>query len=305
MQEHPGHEKADPLLPYGVHLSTGHFSSTERRPSLNMHTSLLIPCFNEADGIPHLCQRLRALMPLLCRTGSAEVVFVDDGSTDGTAGLIREHAADLPHRILTHERNRGLGAALKTGFAESEADRIVTMDSDCTYDPMQVPKLLALLDEGYDIVTGSPYHPKGEVVGVPSWRLLLSKSLSWVYWVVLPKRLYTYTSCFRAYRKEILPRLQADSDGFLCVSQLLVSGILQGARVVELPTRLTTRQFGQSKMRILQVILSHLGYLRQVVSTRLTGRRQVAPVQVTFERGEEHFARHAIESRQKAPEVGV
>lgn len=235
-----------------------------------MRISLLIPCFNEAEGIPSLCRRLEQLLPVLSRSGDVEVIFVDDGSSDGTAEAIRKHAAGFSSRLLVHGRNMGIGAALKTGFAQSTGDQIVTLDSDCTYDPMEIPALLELLKEGYDIVTGSPYHPRGEVEGVPRWRIWLSKSLSRIYWIVLPRRLYTYTSCFRAYRREILPALEAGNDGFLCVAQLLVSGILHGARVAELPARLTRRKYGKSKIKIILVVLSHAGYLVQVISKRLS-----------------------------------
>jgi dolichol-phosphate mannosyltransferase len=236
-------------------------------------TAIVVPCYNEADGIPQLAARLA---PVLCRLGEdVEVIFVDDGSTDETARLINREAQGIPHRIIRHERNRGLGAALKTGFAHAEADEIVTIDSDCTYDPEEIIDLLGLLRHGYDIVTGSPYHPSGEVVGVPRWRLSLSRNLSYIYWLILPQRLYTYTSCFRAYRREVLPLLRAESQDFLCVTQLLVSGILRGARVVEFPTRLTQRRFGQSKMKILKVIVSHLRYIPGVILERILGPNNV------------------------------
>lgn len=240
-----------------------------------MRTSLLIPCYNEAEGIPNLCQRLRELVPLLDRSGGVEILFVDDGSTDGTAEVIGTHAQGLPYRILTHERNRGLGAALKTGMAASTGMEMVTMDSDCTFDPMFIPDMLRDLRKGYDIVTASPYHPLGRVIGVPGWRLLLSKTVSRIYGFILPQRLYSYTSCFRAYRRDIIPVLKGESDDFLCVTQFLISAILRGARVAEFPTSLTKRQFGQSKIKILEVIWSHLKYISQVaretVSLRVRG----------------------------------
>jgi len=235
-------------------------------------TSLVIPCFNEADGIPQLCERLRPVAQTLRKDGEVEVVFVDDGSKDGTADVIRVEANGLPYRIVPHDRNRGIGAALKTGFAASVGEEVVTLDSDCTYDPERVVDLLRLLREGNDVVTGSPYHPKGEVVGVPGWRLLLSKGLSRLYWIILPGRLYTYTSCFRAYRRSILPSLTAESDGFLGVTQLLASAILHGARIAELPAQLTSRRYGQSKIKVVKVSLSHLQYLGHLLVIRLSGR---------------------------------
>ncbi len=239
---------------------------------------VLIPCFNEVEGIPQLCTRLSKVLPELGK--DTEVVFVDDGSTDGTSDLIRREAASFRHRIIVHEHNKGIGAAFKTGLSAIDADIVVTMDSDCTYDPERISELLTLLRDGNDIVTGSPYHPEGEVVGVPGWRLMLSRSLSLMYWCILPQRLYTYTSCFRAYRGTVIPKLSAESDGFLGVAQLLVSGILNGAKVAELPAKLTRRQFGQSKIKIVRVILSHLGYIAHLVVQQV--RRHILRSRPTF-----------------------
>jgi dolichol-phosphate mannosyltransferase len=237
-------------------------------------TTLLVPCFNEAEGIPQLCALLVPLVRRLRRSGGVEVVFVDDGSTDSTADIIRREAVRIPYRIVTHEHNRGLGAALRTGFAASAGQEVVTLDSDCTYVPLEALRLLEVLRNGCDIVTGSPYHPDGEVVGVQGWRLFLSKSLSRLYWMILPLRLYTYTSCFRAYRREILPNLQLDDDGFLAVTQLLISAILKGFSVVEVPARLTKRQFGQSKIRVVRVVISHIRYIFYVIFLRMSHRVQ-------------------------------
>lgn len=245
-----------------------------------MQTTFIIPCFNEAEGIPQICSRLREIRPALTESGPIEFLFVDDGSTDGTADVIRREAVDLPFRIVTHEKNRGLGAALRTGFAESRGQEIVTMDSDCTYDPIQAVGLLKLLRQGNEIVTGSPYHPHGSVVNVVHWRLMISKVLSYLYWLVLPVHLYTYTSCFRAYRREVLPSLEARDDGFLAVTQLLVSAILQGFVVAEMPATLTSRRFGRSKIRTAQVALAHLRYLLHVVRVQLAPEHELESLAV-------------------------
>ena len=148
------------------------------------------------------------------------------------------------------------------------------MDSDCTYDPMDVIKLLKTLRSGYDVVTGSPYHPQGEVLNVSPWRLFLSKTLSRMYWIILPNPLYTYTSCFRAYKHGILTKLHFKSNGFLAVTEILVSAILQHAKVAEVPAKLQSRRFGTSKLKVVRVVYSHLKYLIRVLFWRVTGLPQ-------------------------------
>jgi dolichol-phosphate mannosyltransferase len=235
-----------------------------------MKTAFVIPCYNEVDGIPQLCDRLHPLIDELSKRQKVGIIFVDDGSTDGTADRIRDCARGLPYEIVAHERNRGLGAALRTGFSASGSDEVVTLDSDCTYDPMEALQLLEVLRAGNDVVTGSPYHPKGEVVNVALWRLLLSKTLSRMYWLILPNRLYTYTSCFRAYRRETIQKLRFESDDFLAVAEIIISAVLQGAKVAEVPTRLNSRRYGASKIKVVKVSISHLKYMARVAWLRLS-----------------------------------
>lgn len=236
-----------------------------------MKISLIIPCYNEVDGIHQLSERLRLLVPELMKDRDVEIIFIDDGSTDGTADKIHLLAAGLPYTIIRHDRNRGLGAALRTGFSACSGDEIVTMDSDCTYDPMEAIKLLITLRSGYDVVTGSPYHPQGEVLNVSPWRLFLSKTLSRMYWIILPNPLYTYTSCFRAYTHDVLAKLQFKSNGFLAVTEILVSAVLQHSRVAEVPAKLQSRRFGSSKLKVAQVVYSHLKYFVRIIFWRITG----------------------------------
>lgn len=248
--------------------------SMNTRPGMDRtthRTSVLIPCYNESAGIPQLCERLKALRVALDHSEDLEIIFVDDGSTDGTGDVIAGCMSGIPHEVVRHASNRGIGAALRTGFYAAHGEELVTTDSDCTYDPSTIPQILNQLRSGYDVVTASPYHPQGEVVGVEAWRLLLSRALSRVYGLVLPGRLYTYTSCYRAYRRDALERMTLHNDGFLGVTELLVSGMLHGMKVGEMPVRLTRRRFGTSKIRILTVSFAHARYILQILWSRMRG----------------------------------
>ena len=100
--------------------------------------------------------------------------------------------------------------------------------------------------------------------GVSRYRLLLSRGLSRIYSVLFATRLYTYTSCLRAYRQEVARRALPVSAGFLAVAEMLCLALLQGYRVAEVPARLSTRAHGRSKMRVGREILQHLRDLVQI-----------------------------------------
>jgi dolichol-phosphate mannosyltransferase len=235
-----------------------------------MYLSLVIPCFNESDNIAQMYDQLSAIRPELERRGGFELVLVDDGSSDDTFARLSSAFAGWDNvTILQHECNRGLGAALRTGFTHAHGEVIVTTDSDGTYPFTTIPGLLYLLQPGVDIVTASPYHPDGGVDGVPAYRLLFSKGASLMYRVLLDPRLHTYTAMYRAYRREVIERIPTTSDGFLMVTELLVGALLAGYRAAEYPAVLRVRRYGQSKARVWQITRSHLGFQARVLLRRL------------------------------------
>ena len=227
-----------------------------------MKISFIVPCWNEREGIPQLLQALQETQRLVGSGYEWEFIFVDDGSTDGTAGLLETAllgGADV--RVIRHPVNRGLGAALRTAFAHVTGDLVVTNDSDCTFDPRELAAMLQQLDaEHADVVVASPYHPDGSVLHVPAYRLFLSRNLSRLYNALLRDGIHSYTSLFRVYRADVIRASRFTSDGFLGVTQILVGALLAGYRVAEHPTQLSVRRYGTSKARILRMIRDHLGF---------------------------------------------
>jgi dolichol-phosphate mannosyltransferase len=235
-----------------------------------MKLSIVIPCFNEADNVEQMYQQLSAIRPELDRRGAFELVLVDDGSADDTYSRLSSTFTGWDNvQIVQHDRNRGLGAALRTGFARARGEVIVATDSDGTYPFTTIPALLNLLQPGVDIVTASPYHPNGGIDGVPAYRLLFSKGASTMYRVLVDPRLRTYTAMYRAYRREVIERIPTSSDGFLMVTELMVGALLEGYRVVEYPAVLRVRRYGQSKARVWQITRSHLRFQANVLKRRL------------------------------------
>ena len=174
-------------------------------------------------------------------------------------------------RLVQHEQNSGVSAAILTGIRHSDTELVCSMDCDCSYDPLEFSRMLPLMTDDVDLVTASPYHPQGRVKNVPGWRLLLSKGLSTIYRIVLPQKLHTWTSCFRVYRKSAIEQLNLHESGFLGTAELVGQLCLNGSRIVEHPATLEVRIFGESKMKTFHTIAGHLRLVRQLVKQRWGG----------------------------------
>lgn len=222
-----------------------------------------------------LREQLAPVLDALAASYDVELLFVDDGSRDRTVARIRELWPSRAAKVVSHPRNLGLGAALRTGAASARGQLILNIDSDCTFRPSEIPALLARLDDDTDIVTASPYHPQGGVVGVPAHRLVLSRTLSALYRLVTGSEISTYTSMFRVYRRAVLEDLPRWSDGFVAIAEILILPLLSGRRVREYPTVLHARRYGASKIRIVRTILGHLGFVPFALWWRVAdGRRR-------------------------------
>jgi dolichol-phosphate mannosyltransferase len=221
--------------------------------------SVVIPVYNEEAGIAQLQERLAAVREKW-RERKVEFVFVNDGSSDDTQLVLENTFGNDPQcRIVKHAVNRGIGAAFRTGFSNSQGSIICTIDADCSYGPENLHSLVTALDEhNADIAVASPYHPQGKVEGVPRWRLVLSRGCSLFYRIVAPVRLYTYTSVFRAYRKPVVDAVELRENGFVSAAEVLIRAAEQGFRITEVPMTLHARKIGQTKMKILRTIREHL-----------------------------------------------
>jgi glycosyltransferase involved in cell wall biosynthesis len=231
--------------------------------------TIVVPCFNEEPALAHLRNRLQSVCGKLGRQYDIRLFLVDDGSTDNTWHMLEELFGDQPHcKLLRQPGNLGVSAAILAGIRNAVTEIVCSIDCDCTYDPQELAKLLPLLTPGVDLVTGSPYHPNGKVQAVPRWRLALSKTASSLYRRVLRQKLYTYTSCFRVYRRSAILALDLKEGGFIGVAELIGKLDLQGSTIVECPTSLVARAQGASKMKVARVMVGHLRLLVELVAQR-------------------------------------
>jgi dolichol-phosphate mannosyltransferase len=200
--------------------------------------SVVIPVRNEERSVALLLDELASALD--GHGADWEAVFVDDGSTDGTfSALTRLHAAAENVRVVRLRRNFGKAAALQAGFEASEGDVIVTIDGDLQDDPAEIPRLLAKLDEGFDLVSGWKVKRRD-----PLSRRIPSKLFNWVSGRVSGLRLHDLNCGLKAYRAEVVRGLRIYGELHRFVPVL---AHYRGFRVAELPVNHRPREHGRSR----------------------------------------------------------
>lgn len=272
VREYLGLEEAPVAVPAPPRAPLRVVTDVQAPPAGAVPLTVVVPCHNEELILPYLANTLRSVSELLAGRYALRFTFVDDGSTDGTWNALQHlFGRRTDCQLIRSEANRGVAAAIRRGIQTATTPVVASIDCDCTYDPHELAQMVPLLTEGVDLVTASPYHPRGAVVNVPGWRLLLSRRLSSLYRLVLRNRLHTYTSCFRVYRREVAAAVPVERGGFLGVTEMLGRIDLAGGRIVEYPTTLRVRILGRSKMRVLVTILGHLRLLGELALLRVRG----------------------------------
>ncbi len=235
---------------------------------------ILLPAYNEERAlgqlIPELAETLKPMgLPF-------RILVVDDGSRDGTPGVIQKWSPMIPIETLRHEVNRGYGAAIRTGILwvmknGQPSDIVVTMDADTTHSPSYIPALVRKLDEGYGVVTTSYRMAGGESHGVPGKRRFLSAGANLLFQLRfrLPN-VGTYTNGFRAYRLSALQNVYRryqdrliEQTNFAGGAELFIKTIRSGAKAGEIPFALHYERRGaDSKIRIWNTIRGYLDVLK-------------------------------------------
>jgi glycosyltransferase involved in cell wall biosynthesis len=253
--------------------SAGLAANDDDLPQAPLGVSVVVPMYNERECVGSLLTRLDEVTREMASVYEFEFVLVDDGSTDGTVELLQAALAGRQgFRIVRHEKNQGIGAAIQTGLRESRHEIVASIDSDGSYDPALIAELAPLLRPGVDLVTASPYHSAGHVENVPAWRLAISRLASRLYGVACGERLSCYTSCFRIYRRATTAPIVVENLGFVGVAELLCRVLENGGVVVEHPAVLRGRMAGHSKMRVVRASLGHFYLIGQIIGRRMLRR---------------------------------
>jgi glycosyltransferase involved in cell wall biosynthesis len=200
--------------------------------------SIVVPLFDEEESVDELVRRLRELEPDIPRL---EIVLVDDGSADGTWPKIREAAEGAESVVAVRlARNFGQTAALSAGITASRGEIVVLMDGDLQNDPSDVPRLVAKLEEGYDVVSGWRRHRHDKLVTrkIPSW--IANRVISRLSGV----HLHDYGCTLKAYRRRVIGpvKLYGEMHRFIPIY-----AAWEGARITEMEVTHHARKAGRSK----------------------------------------------------------
>src|SRR5947207_10848761 len=215
-----------------------------------MTLSVVVPICNELENIGPLYQQLAAVLPSLNRPW--EIVFVDDGSTDGSSGRLNQLAeADERVKVVRFRRNYGQTAAMQAGIHHSTGETIVTLDGDLQNDPLDIPVLVHKLDEGYDLVHGWRKQRQDTLLT----RKLPSKIANWLISTVTRFPIHDLGCTLKAMRRESAVELELYGEMHRFIPILAHQ---RGARCVEIVTRHYPRRFGRTKYglsRTVRVVL--------------------------------------------------
>lgn len=214
-----------------------------------LRSLVVIPTYEEASNVVTVLERARAAAP------GVDVLIVDDGSPDGTADLAEAAGVELGGvTVLRRNGKQGLGSAYRAGFAQGLRDGydvLIEMDADLSHDPADLPRLLAGIAEGADLVVGSRYVAGG---GTPRWpfhRRMLSRWGNRYVGVVLGVGVRDATAGFRAYRAPMLEQIDyatTAADGYAFQVEMAYRVRRRGGTIVEVPITFHDRVRGTSKM---------------------------------------------------------
>jgi glycosyltransferase involved in cell wall biosynthesis len=207
-----------------------------------MKLSVVMPVYNEVETIDRIVDRVRAVdLP-------KEILIVDDGSSDGTREKLAELERAPDTRVLYHDRNRGKGAALRTGFAAASGDVVLIQDADLEYDPQEYPKLLAPIADGKaDVVFGSRFVGSEAKRVLYFWHYAGNRFLTLLSNMLTNLNLSDVETCYKAFRREVLEGISLREDRFGFEPEITAKVAKRGWRIYEVGISYAGRTYEEGK----------------------------------------------------------
>jgi dolichol-phosphate mannosyltransferase len=232
------------------------------RPTRSSDTLIVVPTYNERDVITPMIDALLGL-PVGC-----DLLIVDDRSTDGTTDILLSRAASERRlAIMVRPGKLGVGSAHMLGWMHARHcgyRRIVTLDADFSHDPNDIPRLLAALDAGADVVIGSRFVTGGRI-DYAGWRRFVSQSANYLARAVLHSPLSEHTTSLRAARLDRVPEGLVETiprEGYGFFLECAMRFVRAGFNVAEIPIHFRDRQHGRSKISQIEIVRAALNLVR-------------------------------------------
>lgn len=221
--------------------------------------SIIIPVYNEKDNAEILYKKIIQVIDSL--NYKFEVIFIDDGSTDGTYQQLEQiHSKDKRFKIIKHRRNFGKAEAYSSGFMYACGDIIITMDGDLQDDPQEIPKFIEKLRDGYNIVNGWRYQRKG-----PLTKRIPSKIFNKVTSFLSGVKLHDFNCPFKAYKHEVVKSLQIYGGLYRFIP---IIAIKRGFSIAQIKIKNSPRIYGKSKYGASRFINGFLDLLTVLFITK-------------------------------------
>jgi glycosyltransferase involved in cell wall biosynthesis len=203
--------------------------------------SLIIPIYNEADLLPEVLRRVRA-MPW----PNKELVLVDDCSQDGTQEILEREKGRPDTIVLRHDRNQGKGAAIRTGLQHFTGDIAIIQDADLEYDPAEIPLVIAPIVRGdSDVAYGSRFL--GEVKQMRLPNRVANWILAWLVTLLYGQRITDEATAYKAFRREVIRSIPLECQRFEFCPEVTAKVLKRGYRIIEIPVTFTARTFEEGK----------------------------------------------------------
>ncbi len=202
---------------------------------------MVVPCYDEAATVLELLERV------LASPWVAEVIIVDDGSTDGTRELLA--GVDDPMvRVILHAHNQGKGAALRTGFAAATADYVIVQDADLEYDPAEYGELMGPLeDDRADVVYGSRFVSSRPHRVLYFWHSLGNRALTLLSNMFTDLNLTDMETCYKAFRREVIQAIEIEENRFGFEPEVTAKLAQQELRIFEVGISYSGRTYADGK----------------------------------------------------------
>jgi glycosyltransferase involved in cell wall biosynthesis len=208
---------------------------------LTMNVSSIIPVFNEKQTIEEIIRRVKSVNIV------SEIVIVDDGSTDGTREILTQYKNDPIVHVFLHEKNKGKGAAVRTGILSATGDVLIIQDADLEYDPRDYPALLKPIEEGIaEVVYGSRFLG-GARRPILYWNMVANKILTFITNILYNNILSDMETGYKVFYRETVKDIPLHSHGFEFEPEFTAKILKRNLRIFEVPITFNPREYSQGK----------------------------------------------------------